>query len=185
MSAQLLYTRRTPIAAGRRTIDSRRNLTAAAANPSGEGKGTEGKSKREAKGETKGETKGATKGYYEVVNGKKMDRALLEVAKESTEGKGDGRISLEDAKMLLAAVKDGNSYTDIEKDSVAYIRKTYSFTEAADKWFRWEIKSWATKKGWETRKKNDAFREAKDAGDLDKDAINRLQEIRKDQEGLK
>mmetsp|Transcript_31851 Transcript_31851/g.69572 ORF Transcript_31851/g.69572 Transcript_31851/m.69572 type:complete len:176 (-) Transcript_31851:20-547(-) len=98
-------------------------------------------------------TTAASGGYYEVIDGKKMDREMLAVAKECTQGKGDGRISLEDAKLLLETVKDGNKYTDIEKESMAYIRKTYKFTEQADAWFRKEIRSWATKKAWETRKK--------------------------------
>ncbi len=81
--------------------------------------------------------------YYRTVKGKKYDRQLLDLALESVSGKGDGRISLADAKKLIGAVKDGNDYTEIEKRTVEYIRANFSFTESADKWFRTEIRKWA------------------------------------------
>ena len=61
-------------------------------------------------------------------------------------GAGDGRLSKADAGQLLDAVKDGDSYTDIEKDSVKYIRENFKWTDAADEWFRGEIRSWAATK---------------------------------------
>eukprot|EP00238_Polyblepharides_amylifera_P011765 CAMPEP_0196585570 /NCGR_PEP_ID=MMETSP1081-20130531/51166_1 /TAXON_ID=36882 /ORGANISM="Pyramimonas amylifera, Strain CCMP720" /LENGTH=85 /DNA_ID=CAMNT_0041907161 /DNA_START=333 /DNA_END=590 /DNA_ORIENTATION=+ len=81
-----------------------------------------------------------------------MDRELLELAENCTKGKGDGRISLEDAAMLLEAVKDGDTYTDVEKATMAYIRTNYTFTGTADEWFRKEIRSWASKKTWDLRR---------------------------------
>lgn len=81
--------------------------------------------------------------YYKTVKGKKLDKELLDLAEKSVSGKGDGRISLSDAKLLFAAVKDGNKYTDVEKKTMEYIRDNYKFTESADKWFRTEIRKWA------------------------------------------
>ena len=49
-------------------------------------------------------------------------------------------------EQILAAVKDGDSYTDIEKDSVKYLRENYKWTDAADEWFRTEIRKWAATK---------------------------------------
>jgi len=80
--------------------------------------------------------------YYKIIDGKKMDNLLLEIAVRATEGAGDGRISINDAAELFAAVKDGNTYTDVEKATIAYIRKHYKWTEAADDWFRSQISSW-------------------------------------------
>lgn len=85
-------------------------------------------------------------GYYTEIDGKKYDKELLDAAENAIKGTGDGRISMEDAKMLLQKVKDGNSYTDIEKDTVAYIRKNFKWTEQADEWFRTEIRKWAAEK---------------------------------------
>ncbi|PKR81155.1 hypothetical protein CW751_06110 [Brumimicrobium salinarum] len=85
-------------------------------------------------------------GYYKTINGKKYDAELLELADKLTEGAGDGRLSKEDAGQLFDAVKDGNSYTDIEKDTVAYVRDNYKWTDAADEWFRTEIRKWAASK---------------------------------------
>ncbi len=84
--------------------------------------------------------------YYVEMDGVKCDRGLIELADGAVAGEGDGRISMEDAKALLAKVKDASAYTDIEKDTMAYIRDNYKFTEAADEWFRTEIRKWAATK---------------------------------------
>lgn len=84
--------------------------------------------------------------YYVTINDKKMDKDLIEAAEEAVKGRGDGRISLEDAKILLEKVKDGNSYTDVEKDTMEHIRKTYKWSPEADEWFRTEIRKWAAEK---------------------------------------
>jgi hypothetical protein len=81
--------------------------------------------------------------YYKTIDGKKYDRELLELADQLTQGAGDGRLSKADAAKLLEAVKDGDSYTDIEKATVAYVREHYTWTDAADDWFRSEIRKWA------------------------------------------
>lgn len=84
--------------------------------------------------------------YYKTIDGKKYDADLLAAADEAVAGRGDGRISEADAAMLLEKVKDGDSYTDIEKATVAYIRENYKWTEEADEWFRTEIRKWAATK---------------------------------------
>lgn len=85
-------------------------------------------------------------GYYKTIDGNKYDGELLELAAKLTEGANDGRISKADAGQLLDGVKDGDSYTDIEKATVAYIRDNYKWTDAADEWFRTEIRKWAASK---------------------------------------
>lgn len=85
--------------------------------------------------------------YYIERDGVKCDRKLIELADGAVAGTGDGRISVDDAKVLLDAVKDHGSYTDIEKDTMKYIRANYKFTDAADTWFRTEIRKWAGTKG--------------------------------------
>jgi hypothetical protein len=85
--------------------------------------------------------------YYKTIDGKKYDGEIIELAEKLTAGAGDGRISMEDAKQLLEAVKDGDTYTDIEKETMAYIRENFKWTEAADDWFRTEIRKWAVTKG--------------------------------------
>jgi hypothetical protein len=84
--------------------------------------------------------------YYKTINGVKYDGELLEAAENAVKGKGDGRISLADAKDLLEKVMDGNSYTDIEKQTMEYIRENFKWTDEADEWFRTEIRKWAAKK---------------------------------------
>jgi len=84
--------------------------------------------------------------YYKTIDGVKYDRELLELADKLTEGQGDGRLSVDDAKQLYEAVADGDSYTDIEKDTVKYLRDNYTWTDAADDWFRTEVRKWAATK---------------------------------------
>ena len=81
--------------------------------------------------------------YYKTIDGNKFDRELIELADKLTSGGGDWRISTEDAETIDEALRDGNSYTDIEKDTVAYLRDNYKWTEAADEWFRTEVRKWA------------------------------------------
>lgn len=81
--------------------------------------------------------------YYKVINGQKYDREMLAIADQTTQGQGDGRISLADAQKLIAAVVDGGRYTDVEKATMSYIRDNYKFTDEADEWFRTEIRRFA------------------------------------------
>lgn len=84
--------------------------------------------------------------YYKEIDGKKYDRGVLEFAEECTSGAGDGRISKADAEKLFEMVADGDSYTDIEKDTVSYVRENFKWTDAADEWFRTEVRKWAATK---------------------------------------
>jgi hypothetical protein len=84
--------------------------------------------------------------YYKVIDGQKYDKEILDLADKLTDGQGDGRLSVADADQLLAAVKDGDSYTDIEKDTIKYVRENYKWTDAADEHFRTEIRKWAATK---------------------------------------
>ena len=43
--------------------------------------------------------------YYKIIDGKKMDSRLLEIAETSVQGAGDGRISKNDAIAMMQAVK--------------------------------------------------------------------------------
>lgn len=84
--------------------------------------------------------------YYRMIKGKKYDRELLDLADTSTRGRGDGRISLSDARRILKKVRDSNRYTDIEKRTISRIRDNYKFTSDADAWFRTEVRRWAASK---------------------------------------
>ena len=84
--------------------------------------------------------------YYKTIDGVKYDAEILELAEKLTAGQGDGRLSVDDAGKLLEAVKDGGTYTDVEKDTMAYVRDNFNWTDAADEWFRTEIRKWAATK---------------------------------------
>ena len=78
---------------------------------------------------------------FEIIDGKKYDKELLRVASELTEKKEE--ITLEGSKQLFTQISDYDDYTQIEKQTVAYIRKNYKFTPEANKWLRTEIRRWA------------------------------------------
>lgn len=81
--------------------------------------------------------------YYIEMDGVKCDRKLIELADGAVSSAGDGRISIADAKALFAAVADHDTYTDIEKATMKYIRDNYNFTPEADAWLRTEVRKWA------------------------------------------
>ncbi len=84
--------------------------------------------------------------YYRIINGKKYDKELLDITEKLVKGQGDGQISVADAQQILEKVKDGNAYTEIEKETVSFIRDHFKWTNAADNWFRKEIRIWAASK---------------------------------------
>ena len=86
---------------------------------------------------------------FEVIEGKRYDRELIKVAKDLTNS--DEEITIEGSKKLFTRIRDYDDYTQIEKQTVAYIRKKYKFTPEANQWLRKEIRKWASTK---TRGKN-------------------------------
>lgn len=84
--------------------------------------------------------------YYKTIDGVKYDKELIELADKLTSGAGDGRLSRVDASQILERVKDADVYTDIEKETLAYLRDNYNWTDAADEWFRTQIRKWAATK---------------------------------------
>jgi multidrug efflux pump subunit AcrB len=85
------------------------------------------------------EEKIKTKSYYKTIKGEKYDRMVLETTESLISGRGDGRISLTDAKQIFIHVKDG-TYTETEKRTVKYILKNFKFTDSAKIWFKREVK---------------------------------------------
>lgn len=77
--------------------------------------------------------------YYTTIKGVRYAKDLLELAKELTSGKGDGRISVADIKQLVESAKDGPGITDTERRTLVYITRNFNVTAAALKWFRFEF----------------------------------------------
>ncbi len=77
--------------------------------------------------------------YYKVIDGVKYDRRLLEFAESLTQGKGDGRISQEDAEQILEIAQDARLLTPIEYRTLQYILDNMKFTEKAAQWLREQL----------------------------------------------
>jgi len=83
--------------------------------------------------------------YYRQIDGKRYKAVTINMADEAVAGQGDGRISKEDAEKVFATISDGRMYTQVEKDTMKYLRDNYKWTEGADALFRTKVRSWAAK----------------------------------------
>ena len=76
---------------------------------------------------------------YVTIDGQKYEKELLDLAKEHTTGRGEGKISKDEAADLIKSAQDGVKVTDIEMATLKYIRSTFDFTDAAATFFDAEI----------------------------------------------
>ena len=65
--------------------------------------------------------------YYKEIDGKKYDGTLLEAAEKALAGQVDGRIAMADSENLYKVVRDGDTCTDFEKETVHYIRENMNW----------------------------------------------------------
>ncbi len=77
--------------------------------------------------------------FYKIIDGQRYDRKVLELAEELIQGKGDGRISRDDATQLLNSVQDGRGITETENRSLFYILDHFNFTDSARGWLSDEL----------------------------------------------
>merc|ERR1712060_704655 len=79
--------------------------------------------------------------YYKSIDGIKCDRAIVDACKKAVEGKGDGRVSVDDAKEVFAVVADGNKVTRAERWTLRFCLTEFHWTEAAQEWFKDQLKA--------------------------------------------
>ena len=72
---------------------------------------------------------------YQSIDGVQYEKELLDLAKEHTTGRGEGKISKDEVVDLFKSASDGQGVTDTEKLTLEYIRNNFEFTEAAAKDF--------------------------------------------------
>ena len=63
--------------------------------------------------------------YYYTVDGIDYDKKLLDSVTSYMEGKGDGRISIHDAKKIVKSLRDGGAVTAIELRTAFRILHTF------------------------------------------------------------
>lgn len=68
---------------------------------------------------------------YVQIDGVQYEKELIELAKQHTTGRGEGKISKEEALDLFKSANDGKGVTDTEKRTLQYIRSNFDFTDAA------------------------------------------------------
>ena len=89
--------------------------------------------------------------FYEF-DGKRYDEKLFKMAKRYQ--KSGGRFSVKEATKMFNSLKDGGRYSDTEKRTVSFIRKNYKWSNAADQFFRTEMRRWAAIRGAKKAKRN-------------------------------
>lgn len=72
---------------------------------------------------------------YQTIDGVKYEKELLDLAKEHTTGRGEGKLSKDEVADLFKSANDGQGVTETEKLTLEYIRKNFVFTDAAAKDF--------------------------------------------------
>jgi hypothetical protein len=82
-------------------------------------------------------------GEIREIDGTSYDAALLKTAEKLSSGRGDGRLSREDAETILEQLTEHDGYTQLERDTVAFIREHFEWTEAAADWFGTELGKWS------------------------------------------
>jgi len=78
---------------------------------------------------------------YVTIEGEKYEKELLELAKEHTTGRGEGKISKDEVEDLFKSALDGQGVTETELKTLKYIRANFVFTDASAKLFDEKIKS--------------------------------------------
>lgn len=113
--------------------------------------GGENKEKKEKK--AKKGTKKATTSQYRTIDKKRYDRGMLEAAEAGQKSGTDGKIGLDDAKKIVKEALDGHKYTQVEKNTMHYIRENFKFTDEADEHVRKAVASFAATKAAKAKKK--------------------------------
>ena len=72
---------------------------------------------------------------YETIDGVKYEKELLELARQHTTGRGEGKIAKDEAADLIKSAKDGVAVTETELATLKYIRANFEFTDAAATFF--------------------------------------------------
>lgn len=68
---------------------------------------------------------------YQSIDGVQYEKELLDLAKQHTTGKGEGKLSKDEVADLFKSASDGQGVTDTERRTLEYIRKNFEFTDAA------------------------------------------------------
>lgn len=68
---------------------------------------------------------------YESIDGTTYEKELLNLARKHTTGWGEGKLSLDEVADLFASAADGHGVTETETKTLAYIRRSFAFIDAA------------------------------------------------------
>jgi len=68
--------------------------------------------------------------YYKQIAGVKYDKGLLDLAESLTTGRGDGRISRDDALKLWEDALDGKGVTECECRTLQYVLEKFNCTDS-------------------------------------------------------
>jgi len=78
---------------------------------------------------------------FKMIDEKKYDAGMISAANESQQNK-DHKVSLVNAKIIFREAIDGNKITEVEYDTIGYVKQHYKWDDAAKTWFENAVTSW-------------------------------------------
>jgi len=75
--------------------------------------------------------------YYKQIDGKKYDKGMLDAAETKS-----GKIGKQSAKLIFQEAVDGDRITDIEYDTIEYIKKKFEWNDDGTAWFTKALEKW-------------------------------------------
>jgi len=79
--------------------------------------------------------------YYETFDGMKLDRGIIDACRTAVMGRGDGRVSADDAKKVFEEAADGSRVTSCERWTLRYCLQEFKWTEDAQTYLFEELKN--------------------------------------------
>ena len=67
----------------------------------------------------------------QIIDGEQYEKELLDLTRQHTTGINEQNLSKDEVAELFASAANGRGVTDTEEKTLAYIRRTFRFTEAA------------------------------------------------------
>ncbi|QIZ77624.1 hypothetical protein [Ferrimonas lipolytica] len=77
---------------------------------------------------------------YVQIDGVRLEKELIDMAKAHTTGRGEGRLSRDEAVDLINSANDGQGITGVEMATLNYIRDNFDLTDAAVRVFDENLK---------------------------------------------
>lgn len=80
-----------------------------------------------------------TEHLFKLLDNVHYDSVLIDAAELAVEGRGDGRISQDDAELIWRMIESDGKITAIERRTLGYILQSYKCTEPAEAFLKGKL----------------------------------------------